>query len=148
MIDTAPLMTILVNVDKPVDLGLVAGQARRFVRILGGSVSGVLSGVVLPGGADWQEAGPDGMLEIDARYVLDLDGALVEVRSTGLRHGSPEVLGRLARGEIVPGSEYYFRTAMRFFTASPDLVGLNSTLAVAVGERQPGQVRLTVHAVK
>ncbi|MEI7933065.1 MAG: DUF3237 family protein, partial [Alphaproteobacteria bacterium] len=54
MIDTAPLMTILVNVDKPVDLGLVAGQARRFVRILGGSVSGVHSGVVLPGGADWQ----------------------------------------------------------------------------------------------
>jgi hypothetical protein len=90
---------------------------------------------------------PEGMLEISARYTLELEQGMVEVRSEGLRAGRPEVLARLAAGESVPAGEYYFRTAMRFFTDSPDLAPLNRLLAIAVGERLPTGVRLSVYAV-
>ncbi|MDG2005470.1 MAG: DUF3237 domain-containing protein [Novosphingobium sp.] len=141
------MMRFTIDVGEPVSVGKVAGQERRCIPLLGGSVEGQYSGKVLPGGTDWQVIGPDGMLEISARYVLELDGARVEVRSDGLRSGSPEVLQRLARGEPVEASEYYFRTAMRFYTASPELDGLNHMLAIAMGERRAAQVLLAVHPV-
>ena len=40
-----------------------------------------------------------------------------------MRHGPPEVLARLAKGEDVDPSLYYFRTVMRFETAHPAPTG-------------------------
>ena len=142
-----PLMQIALAVGPPVEIGAVAGQTRRCIPILGGEVSGRLTGSVLAGGADWQQIGPDGTIEIDARYVLKLSDGLVEVESRGLRSGPPEVLARLAQGEAVDPALYYFRTAMRFRSAVPALAWLGRMLAVATGERRPGGVRLTVHEV-
>ncbi len=141
------LMIFTVDVGPPVEVGEVGGQMRRYVPLLGGTVEGEYRGTVVPGGMDWQQISPDGRLEISARYVLELEQGRVEVRSEGLRSGPPEVLARLAAGEIVAGSEYYFRTAMRFFTAAPALDRLNQMLAIAVGERFPGHVRLHVYPV-
>ena len=118
---------------------------RRFIPILGGIVEGELSGVVLPGGGDWQNIEPDGTLDIDAHYVLDIrDHGTVEVRSQGLRWGRPEVLATLGRGEPVDPSEYYFRTSIRLRTAAPGLMRLNHILAVAKGARAAGAVRLNI----
>lgn len=142
-----PIFRIDIDVGAPVVVGEVAGQLRRCIPLTGGTVEGDYSGHVLPGGADWQSVGPDGMLEISARYALQLEQGIVEVRSEGLRTGSPEVLARLAAGEVVPASDYYFRTAMRFHTAAPELLALNHMLAIAVGERLPTRVRLSVHPV-
>jgi hypothetical protein len=141
------LMTFTVDVGEPVAVGEVAGQVRRYVPLTGGTVEGAYRGTVIPGGMDWQLIGPEGRLEIAARYVLELEQGRVEVRSEGLRSGPPEVLAALARGEILPGSTYYFRTAMRFFTSSPELDRLNHILAIAVGERFPKSVRLDVYPV-
>lgn len=141
------LMRFAIDVGEPVSAGTVAGQERRCIPLLGGTVEGNYCGRVLPGGADWQTVAPDGQLEISARYVLELEQGLLEVRSEGLRSGSPEALERLERGETVAPQDYYFRTAMRFFTASPALDRLNRLLAIAVGERLPGQVLLSVHPV-
>ena len=64
----------------------------------------------------------DGALEIAAHYVIRADdGALVEVRSEGLRHGPAEVMARLARGEAVPRDAYFFRTLIRFTTGASRL---------------------------
>ena len=41
------------------------------------------------------------------------------MRSQGLRHGPPEVMARLARGEAIPASDYFFRTLVRFTTGAP-----------------------------
>lgn len=142
-----PLMQIDLVVGQPIEIGEVAGQNRRCIPILGGAVGGRLSGEVLAGGADWQQIGSDGTIEIDARYVLRLAAGLVEVESYGLRSGPPDVLARLAQGEAVDPALYYFRTAMRFRSAVPDLAWLGRILAVATGERLPGAVRLTVHEV-
>lgn len=141
------MLELSVVVGKPVDFGQVAGQGRRFIPILGGKVSGDHEGTIVPGGADWQCIGPNGMLELDARYALLLGDATVEIHASGLRSGSPEVLAKLATGALLPASDYYFRTAMRFYTSSPDLAFLNSLLAIGVGARLPSEVRISVYPV-
>ncbi|MEQ1581327.1 MAG: DUF3237 family protein [Steroidobacteraceae bacterium] len=143
----APMLELSVEVGKPVDFGEVAGQRRRYVPIVGGTVSGEYMGTIIPGGADWQAVGPNGVIDLEARYGVLLDGEAVEVRSTGLRSGSPEVLAKLATGAILPGSDYYFRTMVRFYTSSEKLAYLNNLMAIAVGERLPTHVRLSVYRV-
>jgi hypothetical protein len=132
-----------------VNLGAGPYGERRCVPLLGGSVSGPgLNGEILPGGADWQILRADGVLDIQAQYVVRTpDGALVEVDSRGLRHGPPEVMQRLARGEAVASDEYFFRTLMRFQTGHPAWQHLNTTLALARGERQARVVVLDVFRI-
>jgi hypothetical protein len=119
---------------------------RRFVPLGGGRVEGPeLAGRLVEGGVDWQVARADGVLDIGAHYVIRTpDGALVEVRSDGLRHGPPAVMERLARGEAVDPGEYFFRTLMRFTTGHPEWLHLNKVMAIAVGRREARQVVLDV----
>jgi len=137
------------EVSAPVTSGSGPAGEIRLIPILGGHFSGAaMSGVVLPGGSDWQTVRSDGGLEISARYLLQTDrDERVEVRSDGLRAASPEVLARLAKGELLPPGEYYFRTAVRFRTGAPRLVQLNDRLAVAYGQRMPRGVRLEFYEV-
>ncbi len=105
-----------------------------------------MTGVVVPGGTDWQVARADGVLDIDAHYSLLLDdGARVEVSSVGMRHGPSDVFAALARGDDVDPSAYFFRTLVRFQTGAARLAFLNRTMAVAVGARRATQVALTLH---
>lgn len=138
-----PLMQIDLSVGLPID----AGPGRRCIPITGGAVTGIYAGSVLPGGADWQQFGEDGTIDIDARYVLELADGQVEVQSRGLRAGPADVLARLAKGEAVDSALYYFRTAIRFSTAAPALERLNRVLAISRGERLAGAVRLKVYEV-
>jgi hypothetical protein len=102
-----------------------------------------LRGEVLPGGADWHIARSDGVLDIDARYVLkEAGGGLVRVHSQGYRHGPPAALAALARGEEVDPASYFFRTVLRFETGAADLAWLNKTIAVASAERKARRVDL------
>jgi hypothetical protein len=132
-----------------VSLGAAPLGVRRYVPLLGGTASGpMLSGKILPGGVDWQIQLASGALEIDAHYVIEAtDGALIEVRSQGVRHGPREVMERLAAGEDVPAEAYYFRTAVRFTTGAPQWAHLNGLLAVATGHRQAACVLLDLYAL-
>lgn len=116
---------------------------------MGGSVSGPrLNGRVLPGGADWQIIRADGAADIQARYTIETAaGGRILVNSEGLRHGPPEVLAALARGDNVDPALYYFRTVMRFETADPQAAWLNRILALARGRREARAVRLDVFEV-
>ena len=139
-------MAIKVAVEGVVDLG----EGRRVVPFAGGTFTGRdgLEGTVVAGGADWQRTRPDGVLEIDARYALTTpDDEAIEVRSTGLRKASPEVVERMARGESVPPEEYYFRTHIRLSTTSPRLAWLNDLVAVSTGQRDHDVVHIDVHEV-
>ena len=92
------VFSLAVDVGVPQSVGRDAAGERRCVPITGGSVSGKFSGVVLAGGADWQVLRPDGLADLDARYMLKLEsGAMVEVWSRGLRIGPAEVMAKLAR---------------------------------------------------
>ncbi|MCZ2497549.1 DUF3237 family protein [Xylophilus sp. Kf1] len=144
-----PLCRILCDVGPLVSLGAAPLGERRFVQLLGGRVEGpCFQGVVMPGGVDWQIARQDEVLEIDARYVLELsDGARVEVESRGLRHGAPEVMQRLAAGEPVASHRYFFRTAIRLTTGAPAWRHLNRIMAVGMGSRFARQVVIDVFQV-
>jgi hypothetical protein len=142
-----PRLTLIYRLEaelgEPVELGEVSAGRRRIVPQTGGTFSGPeLSGRLLPGAsADWQLVLPDGTALGDIRYTLETDGgALLYVQSRGVRHGSPEVLERLGRGEDVDPSEYTFRTSTWIETASRELDWLNKGVFVGVGGRRPGAV--------
>ncbi len=138
------LMRIAAEVGELQTMGGGPLGERRVVAITGGTFEGpALKGEIVPGGADWQIVRADGVLDIDARYALRTEaGALIRVVSQGYRHGPPEVLAALARGEVVPANRYFFRTVMRFETGDTDLLWLNRTIAVATAERRARQVLL------
>lgn len=106
------------------------GRHRR-IPITGGRFRGErLSGEVLGGGADWQLVRRDGVLELDARYVIrTLDGALIHVHNRGYRH------------------ESFMRTTPRFETADARYAWLNRIVCVASGVRHPDSVELEVFEV-
>lgn len=125
------------------DLGDVATGHRRIVPLTGGSFSGPeLRGKLLPGAsADWQIVLPDGTALGDIRYTLQTDGGdLLYVQSRSVRHGSPEVLARLGRGEDVAASEYTFRTSTQIEAAARELDWLNKGVFISVAGRQPSGV--------
>lgn len=138
------LMHIAADVGELQTMGGGPLGERRVVAITGGTFEGPqLKGTIVPGGADWQILRADGVLDIDARYALrTAGGALIRVVSQGYRHGPPEVLAALGRGEDVPADRYFFRTVMRFETGDAELLWLNRTLAVATARRRARQVLL------
>ena len=144
-----PLFRAEITLAAAQELGETPQGRRRIIGITGGRFSGGrLSGRVLPGGADWQLIRPDGVADLDARYTLETsDGALIYVRNRGYRHGSPEVIRKLASGEAVDPSQYYMRTTPRFETGDPRYAWLNRIICVASGARRKTVVDLEVFEV-
>src|SRR6516165_11507233 len=89
-------------VASPRDVGATARGTRRFYPAISGSFEGPrLRGEVLPDDGDWLLLRPDGVLEQDVRITLKTDdGAFIYARYAGMRHGPPEVIARLAQGEM------------------------------------------------
>jgi len=148
IVSSAPIFHIHAEVADVRHFGRTPYGDRRVIDIIGGRVEGAkLNGRILPG-ADWQIVWPDGTAELTARYAIETDaGARVLVRSDGLRHGPPEVIAALARGETVAPERYYFRTTMRFETADASLDWLNRIIAIARGARDRNAVQLEVFEV-
>jgi hypothetical protein len=148
LISSEPIFHIHAKVADIRHFGKTPYGDRRVIDIIGGRVDGTrLKGRILPG-ADWQIVCPDGTADLTARYGIETDtGARVLVRSDGLRHGPPDVLAALARGEPVDPSRYYFRTVLRFEASDPSVDWLNRTIAIARGVRDKNAVRLDVFEV-
>ncbi len=148
-LSSAPIFTIHAELADILQFGNTPAGERRVINILGGRVEGTkLTGEILPGGADWQVIRADGVADIKARYTIRSgDGGLVLVSSEGMRHGPPDVIARLAKGEAVDPALYYFRTLMRFETGAPGLAWMNRILAIAHGARLPNAVKLDVYEV-
>jgi len=141
-----------VLVDAPIVVGQGPHGLRRIVPITGGTVSGPrLQGKVLPGGADWQVVrASDDVLEIEAKYTLEThDGVRIMVTNRGLRRGPKDVIDRLARGESVDPSLYYFRTTAQFEAPSDGpYAWLNQSIFVGVAERQADAAIIRFYEVK
>jgi hypothetical protein len=136
------LAHVEVELGELLDLGTTDAGHRRIVPIVGGTVRGErFSGVVVPGGADWQVVQDDGAVVVDTRYTLRADdGALVHIRTAGVRSGPPAVLDALARGEDVDPSDYYFRVSATFETSAPRYRWMTRVLTVATARRLPSAV--------
>ena len=147
--NSRPLMTLRVALSPIQKVGAVPLGTRAFAPIAGGTFEGPrLRGKVLPGGGDWTLLRPDGVLELDLRLTLESDdGALIYMTSFGLRHGPPEVLAALARGESVDPSRYYFRTTPRFATSAPQYAFLNRLIAISSGDRRASGPIYTIEEI-
>ena len=139
-----PLGELSANVGQPIDVGDGPHGRRRVIPILGGTFVGErLQGRVLGGANDYQIIRRDGVLELQARYIIETaDKALIFVENTGLRDGPPDLLAAQTRGEMVDPAKIYFRAAPRFETAAPSYQWLTKRLFVSVGVRYPDRVAL------
>ncbi len=138
-IRTAHLFTLKLTVAGMQPIGQTPTGNRRVGLVASGTFEGErLRGAVLPGGADWLIARPDGATTLDVPLVLQTDdGATIGLTYRGIRHGPPDVIDRLNRGERVDPGAYYFRTSLAFETAAPKYDWLNRVIAVGTGDRLP-----------
>ena len=144
------LCHVAVKIAAPQLIGTVLTGERRIIPIIGGRFEGPkMRGEVIPGGADWQIVATDGTALLEARYTLRTDDdALIYVRNIGVRHGPPDVLAAIARGEQVDPAKYYFRGAPSFETGEKKYAWLNRILAVCSGVRTKEEVLLDLYEVK
>ncbi len=150
-LNTEYLFSMDIAVGAPQAVGDAGRHELRIVPVTGGTVSGpALSGEILGGtSADWLRVEPDGTAHIDVRLTIRAaSGAMVYVQYAGIRTGTPEVLARLAKGEAVDPSEYYFRVALRFETGDKELAWMNRVVAIGVGARPPSGPRYDIYAVR
>jgi len=132
-----------------IDIGNTAQGHRRVIPIAGGRATGSIKGTILAAGADYQIIRPDGVTELEARYVIAVDGGgFVNVDNRGYRTASPGDSERLLRGEPVDPSRVYFRTSPRFETDVAHLRWLERTLFVGVAERRPYSVLVDFEPVR
>lgn len=139
---------LTVQLDPVTEMGEGRAGKRRIIPIIGGQFKGKIKGRVLSVGADWQTVFADGLAELDTRYALETeDGAVIEVINYGLRHGPPEIIEALARGEDVPPDAYYMRTHARLETGDPRYHHVNRTLFVGTGQRLASSVQITLFSL-
>lgn len=121
-----------VEVSAPVSLGRGLHGERRVVPVTGGRVTGAWDGVVLAGGADWQELHADGSTTLAARYPVALsDGRTVCFVARGSRPGAS------------PGGR--FRTSLFFEGDTADET--SATVFVADGRKVDGAVEFDIFEV-
>lgn len=128
--------TIHLTLKRPVFIG--SGRAAVYVE--SGVIEGPkLTGRVLPdSGGDWAGLRADGVLDFDARYLLEADdGTVIYLQNRGYRWGPPEVMQRLNTGQPVDASEYYMRVTPRFEVAAGPHEWLARHVFIGVAERTP-----------
>ena len=147
--NSRPLMTVRFLAAPPQQLGTVPHGIRSIVPVTGGDFEGArLRGKVLPGGGDWLLLRSDGLLELDLRVTLETDDhALIFMTFQGLRHGPPDAIAALGRGEVVDPARYYFRTVPRFETSADAYAFLNRIVAVGTGEATPNGAVHTIDEI-
>ena len=116
------------------------GSERAAVYLLNGTVEGPnIKGIVVPNsGGDFPWMRPDGVIDFDARYMLqEDDGSVIYLQNRGFRWGSKEVMEAMARNEPVDHADYYFRTSTKFEAPEGKHDWLNRYIFVGVGEKIP-----------
>lgn len=133
-------------VSSPQQLGVVAaGYSRRISSITDGAFSGErLRGKVLPNGGDWVITRPDGVMQMDVRALLQSEsGGLIYMTYTGrfIPAGSPRA--DATRDSAAP----YFRSAVQFETADPELMWLNDLVAFGMGRKDPASIHYDIYEI-
>ncbi len=134
----------------PMPIGETYDGTRRIIPIVGGGrVEGpLISGKLVGNSADWQLTRHDGVTVADALYALETDdGVVIQIRNKGLRHGPPDVMQRLASGQVVDPAEYYFRTVPEFIAPVGKYDWMNRSIFVCSGARYPLGIKLWVWRV-
>lgn len=143
------LGTLRIEIAESHVIGDTPAGGRRVDVFRGGTFKGPrIDATVVSGGSDALLRRRDGAMQPDVRLTLRTDdGALIHVAYRGVRHGPPEVMARIARGEPVEPDEYYLRNAPFFETSAARYDWLNRIVAVGVGRREPGAAVYEVYEI-
>jgi hypothetical protein len=135
---TRPMFVMRLDVRPLLIVGATPGPYRRVGVVPGGSFEGErLSGEVMDGGNDWQTVRSDGSTTLHVRLVLKTnDNALITMAYRGVRHGPPDVVQKIEKGEVVDPTSYYFRINPLFETAAAKYDWINRVVVIGIGHRQ------------
>ena len=135
-----PFCKLEVDVGSPLIIGPGRFGERRVIPILGGRVSGKISGEI-QAGADWQTISADGLVELDARYTFRTEeGAIVELTDYGFRYERKDATGN----PVAP----YMRTTARLETGHPGYSWVNRMIFVGTGGKQGTTVYIELYSVE
>lgn len=121
------------------------GDKRGAIFAAAGTIEGPrLNGQVVPmSGGDYPLVRPNGVIDFDARYLLQADdGAIIYMQNRGYRWGSAEVMERLRRNDPVQPHEYYMRVSPKFDAPEGPHEWLNRHVFVGVAEKIPRANRI------
>ncbi|HTU10652.1 MAG TPA: DUF3237 family protein [Allosphingosinicella sp.] len=122
------------------------GDQRCAIYAAEGKIEGPkLNGRVVPmSGGDFPLVRPNGVIDFDARYLLEADdGAIIYMQNRGFRWAStPEVAARMSRNEPADWSEYYMRVSPKFDAPAGPHEWLSKHVFVGVAEKVPGANRI------
>lgn len=136
---TEPPLEFVTRIEADIAPAYVVGDVghgvREVIPIVGGRFDGpLLSGVVLPGGADWCLVRPDGSCEIWARYTLKTDdGVLISVTNPGeaAPDGNGDFVGRTSpRFEVADGPHSWLRRSTFVGTLKTNAEGTRACIEV------------------
>ncbi len=142
-----------VQVSAPIEAGQIIGLnsrgRRRIIPITGGTLTGPrLQGRVLPGGADFQLVVSETSADLDAQYMIALDGEFagehIFVKNHAVRRGSAADIAKLVRGEPVDPASIYFRCVPTFEVSTPRLQWLTESIFIGTGARFPDSVQISL----
>jgi hypothetical protein len=137
--------TVTIKLRPPIYLSPSStGQTRAAVYADSGTVTGRLNGKVIPmSGGDWALVRADGVLDFDARYLLELDdGTVIYLQNRGYRWGSGAAMQAMSEQKEVDHGDYYMRVAPRFEVPAGPHEWLNRYVFVGVAEKTPGSNRI------
>ncbi|WP_428410505.1 DUF3237 family protein [Hyphococcus sp.] len=122
------------------------GATRAAIYAARGEISGPrLNGKVIPmSGGDFPLQRPNGVIDFDARYMLEADdGAVIYMQNRGYRWAaSDDVAARMSRNEDVDPSDYYMRVTPRFEAPEGPHEWLSKHVFVGVAEKIPNANRI------
>lgn len=104
-----------------------------------------IRGRVIPmSGGDYPLVRPNGIIDFDARYLLETDdGTPIYLQSRGYRWAkSPEIAERMARNEHAEPDEYYMRVSPKFDVPEGPHDWLAKHIFVGVAEKIPKANRI------
>jgi hypothetical protein len=121
------------------------GATRAAVYAASGKIEGPrLNGRVIPmSGGDFPLVRPNGVIDFDARYLLEADdGAIIYMQNRGYRWGSEEAMAKMSRNEPVRPDEYYMRVCPKFDVPEGPHEWMSRHVFVGVAEKVPGANRI------
>ncbi|HWS51408.1 MAG TPA: DUF3237 domain-containing protein [Microbacterium sp.] len=135
-----------VDVDPPQRIGRGEGGELHFTPITGGRVTGPRAeGRVLPGGGDWWVDHGE-TTQLDARYLIEIEGRIVDVVNRGYWRASKAAITQLQAGEQPSEMDLYYRTAFVFQTDAADLRWLAQSQFV--GYARPGDDQVVIRVFR
>lgn len=145
--------TISIELSEPYwVLPTARGETRAAVYAKEGKIEGpLLNGRVVPmSGGDFPLSRDNGVVDFDARYLLETDdGAIIYLENRGYRWArSPETSERIRRQEEVSHDEYYMRVTPKFDAPAGLHSWLSQHVFVGVAEKLPGANRIHYFVVR